>query len=92
VELVFRALADMNRRKLIDGLYIKDGQTLSELAAQLPGMTRFGAMKHLRILENAGLVVTRRDGRLKRHYLNPLPIQRIHDRWFSKFSSPTPPS
>ena len=90
MELVFRALADLSRRKLVDELYIKDGQTLAELGAMLPGMTRFGAMKHLRILENAGLVVTRRDGRMKRHYLNPLPIQRIHDRWFSKFSPPAP--
>lgn len=90
MELVFRALADMNRRKLVDELYIKDGQTLAELSAGLPGMTRFGAMKHLRILERAGLVVTRREGRFKRHFLNPLPIQRIHDRWFSKFSSPAP--
>jgi DNA-binding transcriptional ArsR family regulator len=91
MELVFRAVADMNRRKLIDELYIKDGQTLGELSAGLPGMTRFGTMKHLRILESAGLVVTRREGRLKRHFLNPLPIQRIHDRWFSKFSSPALP-
>jgi DNA-binding transcriptional ArsR family regulator len=87
VELVFKALADMSRRKLIDELHIKDGQTLLELSGALPGMTRFGAMKHLRILESAGLVVTRREGRLKRHFLNPMPIQRIHDRWFSKFSS-----
>jgi DNA-binding transcriptional ArsR family regulator len=91
VELVFRAIADMSRRKLIDELYIKDGQTLAELSAGLPGMTRFGAMKHLRILESAGLIVTRREGRMKRHFLNPLPIQRIHDRWFSKFSQPSPP-
>lgn len=92
MELVFRALADLNRRKLIDELYIKDGQTLGELAGALPKMTRFGAMKHLRILESAGLVVTKRDGRLKRHFLNPMPIQRIHDRWFSKFFSPAPAS
>jgi DNA-binding transcriptional ArsR family regulator len=85
MELVFRAVADLNRRKLIDELYIKDGQTVAQLSAKLPGMTRFGAMKHLRILESAGLVVTRKDGRMKRHYLNPMPIQRIHDRWFSKF-------
>ena len=91
MELVFRAIADMSRRKLIDALYIKDGQTVAELAAALPGMTRFGAMKHLRILESAGLVVTRKDGRMKRHHLNPLPIQRIHDRWFSKFSSTQAP-
>lgn len=86
MELVFKALADLNRRKLIDELHIKDGQTLAELAGMLPNMTRFGAMKHLRILESAGIVVTRKDGRLKRHFLNPMPIQRIHDRWFSKFT------
>ena len=91
MELVFRALADLSRRRLIDELYIKDGQTLLELSASLPGMTRFGVMKHLRVLESAGLVVVRRDGRLKRHFLNPLPIQRIHDRWFSKFSSAITP-
>lgn len=91
MEAVFRALADLSRRKLIDELFLKDGQTLLELSAALPGMTRFGTMKHLRILESAGLVVTRREGRLKRHFLNPLPIQRIHDRWFSKFSAPTAP-
>jgi DNA-binding transcriptional ArsR family regulator len=91
MELVFRAIADMNRRKLIDELYIKDGQTVAELAAALPAMTRFGAMKHIRILESAGLVVTRREGQRKLHFLNPMPIQRIHDRWFSKFS-PAPPA
>lgn len=91
MELVFKALADLSRRKLIDELYIKDGQTLAELAAALPNMTRFGAMKHLRILESAGLVVTKREGRSKRHFLNPMPIQRIHDRWFSKFSSAPAP-
>lgn len=90
MELVFKAISDMNRRKLIDELYIKDGQTLAELAAGLPNMTRFGAMKHLRILESAGLVVTRREGQRKLHYLNPMPIQRIYDRWFSKFSPPSP--
>jgi DNA-binding transcriptional ArsR family regulator len=88
VELVFKALADLSRRKMLDELYMKDGQTLLELSATLPGMTRFGVMKHLRVLESAGLVVTRREGRLKRHFLNPLPIQRIHNRWFSKFNSP----
>ena len=88
MELVFKALADLSRRKLIDELFLRDGQTLIELSAALPGMTRFGTMKHLRILESAGWVVTRREGRLKRHFLNPLPIQRIHDRWFSKFNSP----
>lgn len=88
MELVFKALADLSRRHLIDQLYLKDGQTLIELSVALPGMTRFGVMKHLRVLESAGLVVTRKEGREKRHFLNPVPIQRIHDRWFSKFSSP----
>ena len=92
MEQVFKALADMSRRRLVDELHIKDGQTLVELAAALPGMTRFGVMKHLRILESAGLVVTRREGRGKRHFLNPLPIQRIQDRWFSKFSPPSTPN
>lgn len=85
MEQVFKALADLSRRKLVDELYIKDGQTLLELSASLPGMTRFGVMKHLRILESAGVVVTRREGRGKRHFLNPLPIQRIQERWFRKF-------
>jgi DNA-binding transcriptional ArsR family regulator len=91
MEQVFKALADLSRRKLIDELHIKDGQSLSELSAALPGMTRFGVMKHLRILEGAGLVVTRKAGRGKLHFLNPLPIQRIQDRWFSKFSPPPAP-
>lgn len=91
MELVFKAIADLSRRRVLDELLIKDGQTVSELAAVLPRMTRFGAMKHLRVLENAGLVVTRREGRTKRHFLNPMPIQRINDRWFSKFSPPAPP-
>ncbi|TAK15447.1 MAG: ArsR family transcriptional regulator [Acidobacteria bacterium] len=86
MEIVFRALADLNRRKLLDELHLRDGQTVGELAAALSNMTRFGAMKHLRILESAGLVVTRRDGRRKRHFFNPMPIQRIHERWISKFT------
>ena len=90
MEQVFKALADLSRRRLVDELHIKDGQSLAELSASLPGMTRFGVMKHLRVLESAGLVVTRKEGRGKRHFLNPLPIQRIQDRWFSKFSRPTP--
>lgn len=89
MEQVFKALADLSRRRLVDELYIKDGQSLAELSASLPGMTRFGVMKHLRVLESAGLVVTRKEGRGKRHFLNPLPIQRIQARWFSKFSPPT---
>jgi len=84
---VFKALADRTRRLLLDRLYAKDGQTLTELDRDLK-MTRFGTMKHLRILEGAGLVVTRKTGRFKRHYLNPVPIQRIHDRWVSKYALP----
>jgi uncharacterized protein YndB with AHSA1/START domain len=84
---VFRALADPTRRSLLDELYRRDGQTLSELEARLP-MTRFGVMKHLRVLEEAGLVVTKRRGREKLHFLNPVPIRLVHDRWVSKYSEP----
>jgi DNA-binding transcriptional ArsR family regulator len=83
-DLVFRALGDPTRRFLLDLLFERDGRTLSELESQLE-MTRFGAMKHLRLLEEAGLVVTRRSGREKLHFLNPVPIQLIHDRWIGKF-------
>jgi uncharacterized protein YndB with AHSA1/START domain/DNA-binding transcriptional ArsR family regulator len=85
VESVFRALADVNRRKLLDRLYERDGQTLTELVDCLPAMTRFGVMKHLRLLEEAGLLITRRDGRQKLHYLNAVPIRLIHDRWIGKY-------
>src|SRR5947209_20158208 len=84
---VFRALADPTRRSLLDELFREDGQTLSALERRLP-MTRFGVMKHLRVLEAAGLVVTRRCGREKLHYLNPVPIRLIHDRWVSKYAEP----
>jgi uncharacterized protein YndB with AHSA1/START domain/DNA-binding transcriptional ArsR family regulator len=87
VEKVFKALADPTRRKLLDALRRRDGQTLTELEQRF-AMTRFGIMKHLRILEAAGLVVTRRSGREKLHYLNPVPIQSIHDRWISKYAAP----
>jgi uncharacterized protein YndB with AHSA1/START domain len=83
---VFRALADANRRILLDRLFERDGQTLGELCEALPGMTRFGVMKHLGILEEAGLISTRRVGREKRHYLDPVPIRLVHDRWTSKFA------
>jgi DNA-binding transcriptional ArsR family regulator len=85
VDDVFRALADPTRRKLLDALFKKDGQTLSALEGRLP-ITRFGVMKHLRILEDAGLVVTRRHGREKLHFLNPVPIRLVHDRWVSKYA------
>ena len=81
---VFKALADPTRRFLLDRLYERDGRTLSELEAELE-MTRFGVMKHLRLVEDAGLVVTRRSGREKLHYLNPMPIRLIHDRWIDKY-------
>ncbi len=84
---VFRALADPNRRLLLDRLFERDGQSLVELQGYLP-MTRFGAMKHLRILEAAGLVTTRRVGRTKLHYLNPVPIRLVHDRWISRYAEP----
>ena len=84
-DLVFRALADPTRRHLLDRLFERDGRTLTELESDLE-MTRFGVMKHLRLLEEAGLVVTRRSGREKLHYLNPVPIRLIHDRWIDKYT------
>ncbi|HEY8776995.1 MAG TPA: metalloregulator ArsR/SmtB family transcription factor [Gaiellaceae bacterium] len=82
---VFKALADPTRRLLLDRLYERDGRSLTELESDL-AMTRFGVMKHLRVLEDAGLVVTRRSGREKLHYLNPVPIRLIHDRWIDKYT------
>jgi uncharacterized protein YndB with AHSA1/START domain len=87
VDEVFRALADPTRRALLDELFRADGQTLGALEEQFP-MTRFGVMKHLRQLEEAGLVVTRKRGRQKLHFLNPVPIRLIHDRWVSKYAEP----
>ena len=84
-DLVFKALADPTRRHLLDRLFERDGRTLTELESELE-MTRFGVMKHLRVLEDAGLVVTRRSGREKLHYLNPVPIRLIHDRWITKYT------
>jgi uncharacterized protein YndB with AHSA1/START domain len=84
---VFKALADPTRRSLLDELFKEDGQTLGALEARLP-MTRFGVMKHLRVLEEAGLVVTKRRGREKLHFLNPVPIRLVHDRWVSKYAEP----
>src|SRR5690349_13140540 len=82
---VFKALADPTRRSLLDRLFARDGQTLTELESELE-MSRFGVMKHLRVLEEAGLVVTRRSGREKLHFLNPVPIRLIHDRWIDKYT------
>src|SRR6516225_5569299 len=84
---VFRALADATRRSLLDELFKRDGQTLSALEERLP-MTRFGVMKHLKQLEEAGLIATRRRGREKLHYLNTVPIRLVHDRWVSKYAEP----
>jgi len=87
MDAVFRALADPTRRSLLDELFKRDGQTLSELEERLP-MTRFGVMKHLKVLEEAGLVVSKRRGREKLHFLNPVPIRLVHDRWVSKYAEP----
>src|ERR671912_2130518 len=87
MDAVFKALADPTRRSLLDELFKQDGQTLSALEERLP-MTRFGVMKHLKVLEEAGLVVTRKRGREKLHFLNAVPIRLVHDRWVSKFAEP----
>jgi DNA-binding transcriptional ArsR family regulator len=87
VDLVFRALADPHRRSLLDALFAEDGRTLVQLCTVMPGMTRFGVMKHLGVLEAAHLVTTRKVGREKQHFLNPVPIREIHDRWISKFAA-----
>ena len=84
---VFKALGDPTRRKLLDRLRKEDGQTLGALERRLP-MTRFGVMKHLKVLEDAGLVVTRRRGREKLHFLNPVPIRLVYERWVSKYAEP----
>jgi uncharacterized protein YndB with AHSA1/START domain/DNA-binding transcriptional ArsR family regulator len=84
---VFKAMADPTRRSLLDALFVQDGQSLSALQACLP-MTRFGVMKHLKVLEEAHLVVTRKRGREKLHFLNPVPIRLVHDRWVSKYAEP----
>jgi DNA-binding transcriptional ArsR family regulator len=82
---VFKALADPTRRFLLDLLFARDGRTLTELESEL-AMSRFGVMKHLKVLEEADLVVTRRAGREKLHFLNPIPIRRVHDRWIDKYT------
>src|SRR6476469_3225016 len=85
-QTVFRALADPSRRRLLDLLFARDGRTLTALESELP-MTRFGVMKHLRVLEGTGLITTRKVGRERYHYLNPVPIQLISDRWINKYSA-----
>jgi len=87
MDVVFKALADPTRRSLLDALFERDGQTLGELERRLP-MTRFGVMKHLKVLEEAGLVTVKRRGREKLHFLNPVPIRLVHDRWVSKYAEP----
>ena len=88
MDAVFKALADPTRRSLLDELFKQDGQTLSALVERRAPMTRFGVMKHLRVLEEANLVTTRRRGREKLHFLNPVPIRLVHDRWVSKYAEP----
>ena len=85
---VFKAINDPSRRLLLDALFEQDGQSLGALVERLPQMTRYGVMNHLRILEEAGLVTTLKQGRSKYHYLNPVPIRLIHDRWISKYAEP----
>ena len=85
-DLVFKALADPSRRLLLDRLFEQDGRTLVNLEAALPHLTRFGVMKHLKVLEQADLIVTEKVGREKLHYLNPVPIRLLHDRWIDKFT------
>src|SRR6201996_609787 len=87
IDDVFKALADPTRRRLLDELFEKDGQTLSALEQRLP-MSRFGVAKHLKGREGAGLVTTRKRGREKLHFLNPVPIREVHDRWVSKYAEP----
>ena len=84
-DLVFKALADPTRRLLLDRLFERDGMTLGDLEAEVPQLTRFGVMKHLWVLEEAGLVVTRKQGRHKHHYLNPVPIRLVYERWIDKY-------
>ena len=87
-DAVFKALADPTRRALLDALFLDDGQTLTELCGHAPALTRFGVMKHLAVLGDAGLITERRDGRTKRHFLNPIPIARIAGRWIDKYADP----
>jgi DNA-binding transcriptional ArsR family regulator len=85
-DLVFKALADRTRRLLLDRLFERDGRTLTELEAEVPELTRFGVMKHLRVLEEAGLVVSWKQGRTKLHHLNPVPIRLLYERWIDKYT------
>lgn len=87
-DAVFKALADATRRGLLDALFLADGQTVQALCRRVPEMTRFGVMKHLAQLESANLITTRRAGRTKQHFLNPVPIQQVSDRWIGKYARP----
>jgi DNA-binding transcriptional ArsR family regulator len=87
MEAVFRALADPTRREILDALFAEDGQTVSQLAGRFGGMTRFGVMKHLGVLEEANLVIPVRQGRTKRLFLNPVPIEQVANRWISKYAA-----
>jgi DNA-binding transcriptional ArsR family regulator len=87
-DAVFKALADGTRRAILDALFVADGQSVQALCGHFPAMTRFGVMKHLRVLEDAGLVVARREGRRTLQFLNPVPIGEIADRWISKYAQP----
>lgn len=87
-QAVFRALADPTRRAILDALFVSDGQSVGELVALFPEVTRFAVMKHLTVLEDSDLVATERVGREKRHHLNPVPIAQIADRWVSKYAQP----
>jgi DNA-binding transcriptional ArsR family regulator len=88
-DLVFKALADPTRRLLLDQLFEREGMTLGELQAEVPQLTRFGVMRHLGVLEQAGLIATRKQGRHKHHYLNPVPIRLIYERWIDKYRDRT---
>ncbi|MCB0980156.1 MAG: helix-turn-helix transcriptional regulator [Ilumatobacter sp.] len=88
LDAVFRALADPTRRAVLDALFTQDGQSLLALCEAFPEMTRFGVMKHLTVLEAANLVTTRKEGRTKRHFLNPVPVQQVADRWIGKYAQP----
>ena len=87
MDAVFRALADPTRRELLDALFVEDGQTVTQLAERFAEMTRFGVMKHLAVLEEADLVIPVRQGRTKRLYLNPVPIEQVANRWISKYAA-----
>jgi DNA-binding transcriptional ArsR family regulator len=87
-DAVFKALADGTRRAILDALFDLDGQSVNALCARFPAMTRFGVMKHLEVLAAANLLTTNKVGRQRLHYLNPIPIQQLSDRWIGKYAQP----